>query len=286
MSRDEKTQVRLGEIAGDYDAFIIDLWGVVHDGVTPYPGAMACLQNLMGRKTLLLSNAPRRSASAQILLRRLGVTDDLYTFILTSGEAAWLALRDRTDPWFSRLGKHVYHLGPQRDRNVLEGLSLEVVGTPAEADFVLNTGPDDDSKDPRELATFMPDLEACLQAALPMICANPDRVVMRAGIRILCAGALAEHYQAMGGDVFSLGKPDPAIYRMALDILDTSPSRVLAIGDSLHTDIAGAAGAGIDSLWVLGGIHWEELGQSTEAAGAASAALGLAPRFVAPRLEW
>ena len=286
MMQDEKTPVRLGQIAGDYDAFIIDLWGVVHDGVTPYAGAMACLQNLVGRKTLLLSNAPRRSASAQILLRRLGVTDNLYASILTSGEAAWLALRDRTDPWFSRLGRRVYHLGPQRDRNVLEGLSLEVVGTPAEADFVLNTGPDDDSKDPRELATFMPELEACLRAALPMICANPDRVVMRAGARILCAGALAEKYQAMGGDVFSLGKPDPAIYRMALTILDTAPSRVLAIGDSLHTDIAGAAGAGIDSFWVLGGIHWDELGQGRERAGAAAAALGLAPNFVAPRLEW
>ncbi len=276
----------LATIAAEYDAFIIDLWGVVHDGVTPYAGAMECLQNLAGRKTLLLSNAPRRSASAQTLLRRIGVHDHLYQHILTSGEATWLALRDRTDPWFARLGTSVYHLGPQRDRNVMEGLGLTIVVTPEEADFVINTGPDDDTQDPRELATFVPELQACLNAKLPMICANPDRVVMRAGIRILCAGALAEAYQTMGGDVFSLGKPDPAIYRMALNMLNAPPSRVLAIGDSLHTDIAGAKSAGIDSLWILGGIHWDEFSGDFAAANAAAAEQALAPKFVAERLTW
>ena len=276
----------LSEIAHLYDGFIIDLWGVVHDGVTPYPGALECLHNLAGRKTLLLSNAPRRSAFAQVLLRKLGIADSLYTHILTSGEATWLALHERTDPWFARLGRRVYHLGPQRDRNVLDDLGLTIAAAPSEADFVVNTGPDDDTQDPRELATFKPELDSCLQAGLPMICANPDLVVHRAGVRILCAGALAQYYEQHGGDVVSLGKPDPAIYRMALATLDLPPDRVLAIGDSLHTDIAGAAGAGTDSYWVLGGIHWDSLANDPGGAPAFAAKAGLAPKFALERLVW
>jgi len=273
-------------IAGDYDGFIIDLWGVIHDGVSPYPGALACLEHLVGRKTLLLSNAPRRSASAQGMLRSMGIEDRLYAGILTSGEATWLALRDRTHPWFARLGNRVYHLGPQRDRNVMEDLNLIIVRAPDQADFVLNTGPDDAITNPRELAAFIPELEACRAFNLPMICANPDLVVVRAGVRILCAGSLAQHYKALGGDVFSLGKPDRAVYDLAIGCLGVAPNRVLAIGDSLHTDIAGAANAGIDSLWVLGGIHWEELCENPDRADEMACGAGLAPRFALPRLAW
>ena len=245
----------LSEIAGNYDAFIVDLWGVVHDGIRPYPEALNALKHLQGRPVLLLSNAPRRAASAQNMLRRMNIPDDLYTSILTSGEAVWLALRDRTHPWFARLGHRVYHLGPARDRNVLEGLNLTITPTPDTADFVVNTGPDDDMNDPGTLETFLPELNACLSANLPMICANPDRIVMRDNIRILCAGTLAEHYETLGANVISLGKPHPEIYQMALTNLATPKNRILAIGDSLHTDIAGATAANIDSLWVLGGIH-------------------------------
>ena len=250
-----KTINGLSEIAHNYDAFIVDLWGVVHDGVRPYPEALAALKNLQGRPVLLLSNAPRRAASAQNMLRRMNIPDDLYTSILTSGEAVWLALRDRTHPWFATLGHRVYHLGPARDRNVLEGLNLTITPTSADADFVVNTGPDDDMHDPGTLETFLPELHACRAANLPMICANPDRIVMRDNIRILCAGTLAEHYETLGGNVISLGKPHPEIYQMALTTLATPPARILAIGDSLHTDIAGATASNIDSLWVLGGIH-------------------------------
>ncbi len=274
----------LREIAGDYDGFIVDLWGVVHDGIAPYPAALDCLQNLRGRPVLLLSNAPRRADSAQRMLQRMGVADSLYTDILTSGEATWLALRDRRDPWFARLGSRVYHLGPQRDRNVLDGLGLTVAGAPAEADFVVNTGPDDDVSDPRTLVTFVPELRACLDSGLPMICANPDLVVMRGGVRILCAGSLAAWYRDRNGDVASLGKPDPAIYAMALGRMAVPAGRVLAIGDSLHTDIAGAAGAGLDSLWVLDGIHADEVGDG--AAVPLATGRGLSPTAMMQRLIW
>ncbi len=276
----------LAEIEEGYDGFIVDLWGVVHDGVRPYPAALDTLARLAPRPVLLLSNAPRRAASARNMLRRMGVPDALTTTILTSGEATWLALRDRTHPWFARLGRRVYHLGPQRDRNVLEGLDLHIAADPADSDFVLNTGPDDDMHDPGTLETFIPELDRCLAARLPMICANPDLVVMRDGARILCAGSLAAHYKAQGGDVASIGKPDPAIYTQALALLGVPAGRVLAIGDSLHTDIGGGQGAGIDSLWVLGGIHAEALGGDDARASAEAAAAGVAPVAMLDRLAW
>jgi HAD superfamily hydrolase (TIGR01459 family) len=220
------------------------------------------------------------------MLRRMGVEDGLYTHILTSGEATWMALRDRTDPWFARLGQRVYHLGPARDRNLLEGLDLALSATPDAADFVLNTGPDDDVHDPRALETFVAELQACRAAGLPMICANPDLEVMRGGVRILCAGALAAHYRMLGGDVACIGKPDPAIYRQALEMLGGAAAPVLAIGDSLRTDIAGAAGAGLDSVWVLGGIHAEAVGAGGAQAREAALQAGLAPAAAIPALRW
>jgi len=274
----------LAPLAERYRGFIIDLWGVVHDGVRPYPEAMEVLRRLQGRPVLLLSNAPRRASSAQTMLRRMGVADGLYSHILTSGEATWLALRDRTDPWFASLGSRVYHLGPERDRSVVEGLGLSLAATPAEADFLLNTGPDDE-RGQAPLDDFAQELEACLRAGLPMICANPDLVVMRAGIRILCAGTLAEHYASIGGIVRSMGKPDPAIYAQALSMLALAPSEVLAIGDSLHTDIAGAAASGIDAVWILGGIHDEEL-DGHASAGEMASRLLLNPVAALRRLAW
>jgi HAD superfamily hydrolase (TIGR01459 family) len=275
----------LATLAENYQGFIIDLWGVIHDGVRPYAAAMEVLAHLQGRPVLLLSNAPRRAASAQAMLRRMGVPDTSYSHILTSGEVTWLALRDRTDPWFARLGSRVYHLGPERDRSLVEDLGLRLADTPPEADFLLNTGPDDE-RGRGPLEDFFPELEACRRAGLPMICANPDLVVMREGVRILCAGALAAHYASLGGDVRSMGKPDPAIYAQALSMLGLGPSEVLAIGDSLHTDVAGAAGAGIDAVWILGGIHDEETRGDHVPALELAARFRLQPLCAMHRLAW
>ena len=275
----------LGEVARDYDGFIVDLWGVVHDGVAPYPAALECLRRLAGSRVLLLSNAPRRASSTRRMLQRMGLGDELYTGILTSGEAVWLALHDRADPWFARLGSRVYHLGPERDRGILDGLGLRRADRPDGADFVLNTGPDDDVAHAATLDVFVPELQACLDAGLPMICANPDLVVMRDGVRLLCAGSLAAYYAQAGGDVASFGKPEPAIYAMALGMLGVPHARVLAVGDSLHTDIAGAAAAGLASAWVLGGIHSDLLGRGQAAADLAEAR-GAVPSMLLDHLAW
>ncbi len=274
-----------GELAVQYDGFIVDLWGVIHDGITPFPGALDCLRRLADKKVLLLSNAPRRAEAAVEGLRRLGVADELYGAILTSGEATWRALRCRHDPWLAALGSRVYHLGPERDRSVIEGLDLAMVSAPGKADFVLNTGPDD-HRNGEYLDDFIPELDACLASGLKMICANPDLEIVRGGARILCAGALAAYYEARGGDVRSIGKPDPAIYRLALHMLNLPAARILAVGDSLRTDIAGAAASGIPSAWVLGGLHAASIGNDQGKARAALEAVDLSPVAALPALVW
>jgi HAD superfamily hydrolase (TIGR01459 family) len=277
----------MAALASQYDGFILDLWGVIHDGVQPYPGAADCLGRLRdaGKRCVLLSNAPRRSFAAEAMLRDMGLGPELYAGLLTSGEAVHLALHERTDPWFAALGRRVWHLGPARDRNVMDGLDLQQVKTPAEASFVLNTGPDD-HRGPTDVAAFEDVLQECARHGLPMICANPDLEVIRGGVRVICAGALAARYEQMGGEVRSLGKPDPAIYRPVLDMLGTSQRRTLAVGDSLRTDIAGAAAAGIDSCWVLGGIHGEALGEDHGAAVAEAEQAGLHPAAIIRRFVW
>lgn len=285
---------RFAPLAERYDGFVLDLWGVIHDGVQPYPGAVATLEGLRraGKRSVLLSNAPRRSGAAQAAMRAMGIADELYDGILTSGEAVHLALRDRSDPWFAALGRRFVHIGPERDRNVFDTLDLDEVQAPEEAEFVLSTGPDD-HKPGQTVEDFVPLLQRSRATNLPMICANPDLEVIRGGVRVICAGALAQKYAAMGGDVRSLGKPDPAIYPTAFDMLGIADRRrILAVGDALRTDIAGATAAGIDGAWVIGGIHAEELGAvngtlpPAEVLERAAAAQRLKPVAALPAFVW
>jgi HAD superfamily hydrolase (TIGR01459 family) len=274
-------------LADQYDGFIIDLWGVIHDGVDALPGAADCLARLRatGKPTIMLSNAPRRSAKLRSGMRRMGIPDDAYGDIMSSGEAVHLALRDRPDAWWASLGRRVFHLGPERDRNLIVGLDLQLQETPDGAEFVLNTGPDD-HRNPTDLAEFEPVLRECFEAGLKMICANPDLEVIRGGQRVLCAGSLAQLYARWGGDVRSLGKPDPTIYVPIMAQLGQARDRVLAVGDSLRTDIAGATAAGLPSCWVLGGLHGEALGDGLHAVETAARDAGLSPVASIPRFVW
>lgn len=273
-------------LAASYDGFIVDLWGVVHDGVAPYPGAVDALRRLRdaGKRVVLLSNAPRRSHAAADGMRAMGIGDDLYTGLVTSGEVTHQMLRDRDDAAFAGLGTRLYHLGPERDRNVFADLPLVSVARPEQAEFLLNTGPDD-GRNPTDVAVWEDELQACRAAGLPMVCANPDLEVIRGGERVICAGALALRYIELGGRVIWVGKPDPLVYRPVLAQLALPLSRVLAVGDALRTDIAGAAAAGIDAAWVLGGIHGAELA-GTDTAEATAQAAGLAPVATLPAFRW
>ncbi|OAN50186.1 HAD family hydrolase [Paramagnetospirillum marisnigri] len=249
----------LSRLEEAYDGFILDLWGVIHDGVEAYPGVAEALAGLKraGKRTIMLSNAPRRAGALVEQLTRLGIDRALYDQVLSSGEAVHLELQRRSDPVFAGLGNRLYHLGPERDRNVFEGLDYQET-TLDQADFVLNTGPvelDETVADYQEL------LSSALARRLPMVSANPDHVVIRQGRRITCAGAIAACYSDMGGLVVERGKPDPAIYDMALALLGiVDRRRVCAVGDALHTDIRGGRMAGVDAVLVTGGIHADELG--------------------------
>lgn len=274
-------------LADRFDGFIVDLWGVIHDGVTAYPGAVDCLLRLRagGRRVVLLSNAPRRSGKAQETLRRMGLPDEAYDGILTSGEATRQALIERTDPWFASLGQRVWHLGPEKDRSILDGVPMQRVSSYADADFVLNTGPDDDQGE-TDVATYLPALKECAARGLRMVCANPDLEVVRGGQRLICAGLLARYYAEYGGEVRQIGKPDPGIYLPVRRMLNLPDDRILAVGDSLATDIAGARAAGIASCWVLGGIHGEMIGDDRAMAETQATAAGLAPFATVPSFAW
>jgi HAD superfamily hydrolase (TIGR01459 family) len=262
-------------LAAAYDGFIFDLWGVIHDGVQPFAWAIDVLRRLRGRPVVLLSNAPRRAHSAAAMLRGMGIEDALYGEVVTSGEAAHALLRDRAHPWTDKPRLRVLHLGPDRDRNLIEGIGVVAWPDPVGADLLLNTGPDDEN--PASLESYEALLAGCLAAGVPMLCANPDLEVIRGGVRVLCAGAIAARYRALGGAVLELGKPDPAIYRPVLKRLGVPRARVLAVGDSLRTDIAGAAAAGLASAWVLGGVDSDPT---------LAAAAGLAPVAWMDRLCW
>ncbi|HEV7369621.1 TIGR01459 family HAD-type hydrolase [Arenibaculum sp.] len=282
----------VGEIADRYDGFILDLWGVLHNGVEPLPGALDALDRLRaaGKKVCLLSNAPRRCASVATKLGAMGITGDHYHHLMTSGEATHEALRDRPDGWHRALGRRCLHIGPPRDEDVFEGLDIEMVGAPAEADFIVNTGIDDFSE---TVADYADVLSACAQRRLPMVCANPDLVVVVGTEMAICAGSLAAHYEDLGGDVRYHGKPHAPVYARCLDLLGIGDRRrILAVGDSFRTDVAGANAAGIDSLLVTSGIHLEELakgwGETPDPArlAAAAQAAGHLPQAAVARFAW
>ncbi|MGH6791998.1 MAG: TIGR01459 family HAD-type hydrolase [Methyloceanibacter sp.] len=240
-------------LGGRHRAWLVDIWGVMHNGRRAFPHAVAATQafRAQGGIVVLLSNSPRPSASAQAQLRGLGVPDDAYDATVTSGDLTR-----------HELGKHegarVFHLGPERDLSIFDGLDVVLVG-PSEAELVVCSGLfDDETETPDDYADLLRDLAA---RSLPMICANPDHLVERGHQLIYCAGALAAAYEREGGSVVYAGKPYAPIYELALEIIDrlagesVAKDAILAIGDGVNTDIAGAADAGIDSIFVASGLH-------------------------------
>jgi HAD superfamily hydrolase (TIGR01459 family) len=282
----------LGEIALAYDGLILDLWGVLHDGSKPFPGVVDALSRLKhaGKQVAVLSNAPRRAALVEQRMNQIGILPGLYDHVHSSGEETWQHLVRRDDPFYAALGRRCYHIGPARDDNMLAGSGLARVAAVEEAEFILNTGPSDWDE---TVEQYEPLLQSALARALPMVCANPDLVVIHTGRRSICAGAVAERYEALGGRVRWHGKPYPAVYAACLALLGiTDRRRILAVGDSLRTDIAGANAAGIDSVLVTGGIHAEEFG--LDAGGEpdlarlnqAVAASGHTPTAVMTQFRW
>lgn len=247
----------LADLTGRYDAVLSDVWGVVHNGVAAFPSAVDALVQFRkaGGKVIFITNAPRRSGPLIAMLDRLGVGRESYDAIVSSGDATRVMIGKYS-------GRAIHHVGPPTEDDALyEGLNVRRAG-PEEAEVVVVTDLDTDDDTPemyRERARLW------LARKLPMICANPDRVVEHGDKIIYCGGALGDLYAAMGGMVLMAGKPYRPIYEEAFRLAEVAAgkpldrSRVLAIGDSVRTDATGAAQFGLDLLFVTGSIHAAEL---------------------------
>lgn len=246
------------KIAANYDVILCDVWGVLHNGVAAFAPAAEALKRARaaGTTVILVSNAPRPREGVAKILDGLGVPRDAYDTIVTSGMVTNALLAGRA-------GTRFWHLGPERDIGIYDGLDLVFSGL-EDAELIVCTGLFDDTVETPE--DYADRLKAARARKLPFICANPDIVVERGGDLIWCAGAIAEAYAQLGGEVVFCGKPHRPIYETALATARTlrgsaTPAgRVIAIGDALRTDLAGALGVGIDCLFVAAGIHAGELG--------------------------
>jgi HAD superfamily hydrolase (TIGR01459 family) len=247
---------RLRDLVDGVEVVLSDIWGVVHNGLEAFPEACAALRSYrsQGGTVVLITNAPRPAASVQRQVRKLGVADDTYDAIVSSGDLTRHYVADHP-------GRKVFWLGPERDNSIYRGLD-PVLAPLEEADYVVCTGLLDDETESAEDYREM--MQKARERKLTLICANPDIVVERGDRLIYCAGAIAELYRELGGDVIFYGKPHRPIYERAMALAlerrghAVGLDRVLAIGDSVRTDLAGAHGFGIDCLFVTRGIHSEE----------------------------
>jgi len=254
----------LQAIAEQYDALLCDVWGVVHNGIAIYEGVAECLQQWRAQRgpVLLLTNAPRPAQAVQARLDRLGMPPNTYDAILSSGDATYEMLKQR-----AAQGQVCHFAGAmQKDEMLLQGIDLQFAPV-EQADFVLLTGLMDDRAETP--ADYQQAIDKWRQRGLPVICANPDRVVELGGQILYCAGAIAEIYEQQGGEVIWVGKPYPPIYQTALgrlaDLSGLDKPRVLAAGDGYTTDILGANKAGLDVIFVTGGLAASELGRTPTA---------------------
>jgi HAD superfamily hydrolase (TIGR01459 family) len=241
------------EIGSGYRAWLVDIWGVMHNGHRAFAPAVAATRNFrqQGGTVVLLSNSPRPSPGVQEQLSRLGVPPSSYDATVTSGDLTRHELRKHNHP-------RVFHLGPERDLPIFAGLDVTLVPRD-EADLIVCSGLfDDETETPADYVAILKELAA---RKLPMICANPDHLVERGHQLVYCAGALAAVYEREGGSVVYAGKPHAPIYELALETIASIAGRavakdeVLAIGDGVQTDIAGAAGFGVDAVFVASGVH-------------------------------
>lgn len=249
----------LDEISDRYDGYLIDQWGVLHDGENVFPAALSVLARLKeaNKRVIILSNSGRSGQENARLMQEMGIASDLYERVLSAGDDALDALTGERDVAYGDLGRRIWPFSRDSDRIDLLDHGYERAKTVADADFLfVQSMP----PLPTPPADWIEQLREGLRRSLPLICANPDVTrVKGAGEVVAAPGAVAEFYAGMGGQSHYHGKPWPRIYKTALKLLDIPAHRVLAIGDSLAHDVRGARGAGIDSLFVVNGIHRDRI---------------------------
>ena len=267
----------VADFAGGYDGFILDIWGVIHDGFATYPNVVDCMKKLkaIGKEVVFLSNAPRRADKVKSVLAKFGITEDLYIDAVSSGEAAFQALSTNSH-------SNYYYIGPEKDRDLLNGLGFKEVENASDAAFAVTTGFD---KDDSTLEEKMPQIAEALAAGLKLYCVNPDMIVVRQdGSKMLCAGVIGEYYKEQGGKVEFIGKPFPLVYDFAMKKFSSAikKERVIAVGDGYETDILGANNYGIDSVLCMGGI----LSVTKTPLAQLEDKFGCKPTGVIPRFAW
>lgn len=257
MTSPARALAGFSEIASNYDAALCDVWGVVHNGVSAYPSAVEALVEYrkQGGRLVFITNAPRPSGPIIEMLDRLGVVREAYDAIVSSGDATRVMISEYS-------GKVVHHVGPPTaDDSLYEGLNV-IRGSAEEAEAIVVTDLDTDEDTPD---MYNDRVSLWLKRGLPMICANPDRVVEHGDRLIYCGGALGDLYEARGGKVRMAGKPYRPIYDEALRLAEQAAgrkldkARMLAVGDSVRTDAMGASHFGLDLLFVTGSIHAGDL---------------------------
>ena len=250
----------ISEIIDKYDFFILDIWGVIHDGREPYPNVNQALRYLKKNNKIicLLSNAPRRVDKVIEILEKMAITHDLYDFIVTSGETVFNFLKNNELNNYSEFGKKYFYIGPKKDIDLIKDLNYYLVYSASEANFIITTGFDNDSS---VVTEKLDQINEAKIFNLPMICANPDLVVIRRdGSEMPCAGVIAQQYQDIGGEVIYFGKPYAQIYEYAIENYQRfsnkkiTLNKIIAIGDGLETDIKGANNYNIDNVLITSGI--------------------------------
>jgi HAD superfamily hydrolase (TIGR01459 family) len=279
---------RFSMLAPRYDVVLADVWGVIHNGVAAFPETIDALTRFRqgGGTVILITNAPRPAEIVLRFLDRLAVPHDVFDGIVTSGDVTRATIAARS-------GQSIFHIGPERDYGLFHELDLEFAPLES-ADYCVCSGLFDDTQETAD--DYRDLLSRMRERGLFMLCANPDLVVERGDELVYCAGAIADLYEHLGGEVLWAGKPHRPIYDQAMAAAaalrggEVSLQRVLAIGDSVRTDITGAARFGADSLFVTGGIHAEELGERHDPDPAALekifADAGVQPTAVTRRLAW
>lgn len=278
-----ETVADLRSLAQRFDIFFVDQFGVLYDGRAPYPGAVEALSSLKaaGKKIVIISNSGRRAGPNESRLRGLGFQADSWDLFLSSGEVAWRKFAGQSGNERLAPGTRCLLLSRGNDRSAVDGLGLELVRDGASADVILLSGSEGDTK-PMEFYRAL--LEPAARAGVPVICTNPDKIMLtEAGLKF-GAGTIADLYEEMGGAVERIGKPFPAIYEAALRDLGNPPKdRIVGIGDSVEHDIAGAKGVGIAAALVRSGIL---AGHGPAELEDAFAHYGATPDFLLPQFVW
>ncbi len=247
----------ISDISDSYMGFIIDQWGVLHNGEKVYPDVIECLAELKRRKKqiIILSNSGKRAEENKKRLKKLGITPDLYDVILTSGEMTWQGLKNQDHGVFQKLGKKMFLISRGGDTSIVEDLDIELVDSPDEADFLLISGSDAPEK---TLEDYEPLLRKGVRKQIPALCANPDSLGVMGSQNIMGAGTIARRYQDFGGVVHYIGKPHQPIFQecaMMLQKHDIYPGQTIVIGDSMTHDIWGGHAMNIDTCLVRTGLH-------------------------------